>query len=180
MSFVFTSDNLKKIDEILSHYPSDRKISGLIPILDLAQRQNKGWLSPEAIQTISKLLDHPEIRIYEVATFYTMFNLKPIGQYHIKVCGTTPCWLCGAADLRKACEKYLEIGLNETTPDNLFTLSEYECLGACVNAPVVQINDEYIEDVDAQGLIGLLERLKQGETLQPQSLQNRQGSKPKS
>lgn len=179
MSFVFTSDNLKKIDEILSHYPKERKASGLIPILDLAQRQNNGWLSPEAIIAVSKMLDIPEIRIYEVATFYTMFNLKPVGKYHIKVCGTTPCWLCGAADIRQACEKHLEIGLNETTRDQMFTLSEFECLGACVNAPVVQINDEYIEDVDSQGFIDLLDRLKQGESLKPHSMQNRQASKPK-
>ena len=123
-TFSFSADATKTIDTILSHYPIDRKASAVLPLLDLAQRQCNGWLPAAAIHAVADKLDMPFIRVYEVASFHTMFNLKPVGQYHVKVCGTTPCWLRGAEDVMSACKSHLGIQKDETTSDNLFTLSE--------------------------------------------------------
>ena len=128
-SFSFSPASQSTIETILSHYPPDRKASAVLPLLDLAQRECKGWLPSAAIDTVSKMLGMPFIRVYEVASFYTMFNLKPVGRYHVKVCGTTPCWLRGAEDIMAACKNHLGIQKDETTDDGLFTLSEFECLG---------------------------------------------------
>ena len=176
-TFSFSADATKTIDTILSHYPIDRKASAVLPLLDLAQRQCNGWLPAAAIHAVADKLDMPFIRVYEVASFYTMFNLKPVGQYHVKVCGTTPCWLRGAEDVMSACKSHLGIQKDETTSDNLFTLSEFECLGACVNAPVVQINDDYIEDLTPEKMIALLDDLKSSKTLTAGSTRGRQCSK---
>lgn len=176
-TFSFSADATETIDTILSHYPIDRKASAVLPLLDLAQRQCNGWLPAAAIHAVADKLDMPFIRVYEVASFYTMFNLKPVGQYHVKVCGTTPCWLRGAEDIMSACKTHLGIQKDETTHDNLFTLSEFECLGACVNAPVVQINDDYIEDLTVEKMITLLEDLKNGKILAAGSTRGRQCSK---
>ncbi len=176
-TFSFSADATKTIDTILSHYPIDRKASAVLPLLDLAQRQCNGWLPAAAIHAVADKLDMPFIRVYEVASFYTMFNLKPVGQYHVKVCGTTPCWLRGAEDVMSACKSHLGIQKDETTSDNLFTLSEFECLGACVNAPVIQINDDYIEDLTPEKMIALLDDLKSSKTLTAGSTRGRQCSK---
>ncbi len=175
--FRFSADTQAQVEEVLSKYPLARKASALIPLLDLAQREMGGWLSKEAIQVVAAIVDVPFIKAYEVATFYSMFNLQPVGKYHIKVCGTTPCWLRGAEDIMNTCKSHLNVNVNETTQDGTFTLTEFECLGACVNAPVVQINDDYIEDVTPQALTTLLDNLAKGEPLKPHSCQHRQASK---
>jgi NADH-quinone oxidoreductase E subunit len=161
--FEFTSENKKKATEILARYPEGRQASGVIPLLDLAQRQNGNWLSREAIEYVAEYLDMAAMRVWEVATFYTMFNLKPVGRNLLQLCRTTPCWLRGSDDLEHVCRSKLGIGPGETTEDKNFTLVEVECLGACVNAPVVQINDHYYEDLDAASFERILDRLAKGE-----------------
>lgn len=159
-SFAFSKDNLKKAKEIIAKYPKGREKSAVLPLLDLAQRQNGGWLSTPAIEYVANHISEPFIRVYEIATFYSMFNTKPVGKYHIQVCGTTPCWLRGSADIMKSFEEKTGAKNGETSKDNMFTISEVECLGACVDAPVVQINDDYHENLDAKGVGELIEKLK--------------------
>ncbi len=157
--FAFTAENLARAKEYVARYPAGRQASALLPLLDLAQRQH-GWLSIAAIRAVAEMLEVSEIQALEVATFYTMFNLAPVGRNFIQLCRTTPCWLRGSDDVRAACERHLGIGLGETTADGAFTLVEVECLGACVNAPVVQINDDYYEDLTPERLITILDTLK--------------------
>lgn len=177
-TFSFSENSLIKIQEILTHYPPERKPSAVLPLLDLAQRECDGWLPTPAMEAVARMLGMSFIRVYEVASFYTMFNLKPVGKYHLQVCGTTPCWLRGAEDIMGACKKHLGIEKGETTNDGLFTLSEFECLGACVNAPVVQINDDYMEDLTPEKMIYILKQLKQGKSVEKGSQIGRQCSKP--
>lgn len=158
-NFEFNKENISKAKEIIAKYPEGRQRSAILPLLDLAQRQNGGWLSQKAIEYVADLLEIAHIRALEVASFYTMFNLKPIGKYHIQVCGTTPCWLRGAEDIMKTCSKKLGIKKGETSKDKLFTLSEVECLGACVNAPMMQINDDYFEDLTSEKIEEILNKL---------------------
>ena len=164
MTFTFTQENLSKITEILKKYPKDHKASAVLPLLDLAQRQNNGWLSQSAIIDVAVLLEMPEIRVFEVASFYTMFNLKPIGKYHIQVCGTTPCMLRGSEEIMKICQNQLNISLGQTTEDEMFSLSEVECLGACVNAPMMQIIDDFFEDLTHESTKKILDDLKSGKS----------------
>lgn len=159
-TFQFNKTNLTKAKEIISKYPEGRQRSAILPLLEMAQRQNDNWLSKEAIEYVADMIQTPHIRAYEVVTSYTMFNTKPVGKYHLQVCGTTPCWLRGAADIMSACEKHLKIKCGETTKDGLFTLSEVECLGACIDAPVVQINDDFFENVTAESMKKKLEELR--------------------
>ena len=133
-----------------------------MPLLDLAQRQNYNWLSKSAIEQVAKILEMPEIKVYEIASFYTMYNLKPVGKYLLQFCKTTPCMLRGIDQILKDCEKKLGIKMDETSADGLFTLKEVECLGACVNAPIVQINDDYAEDLTSEKMMQFLEDLKAG------------------
>lgn len=158
--FVFNKTNLKEAQEIIAKYPEKRQKSAMLPLLDLAQRQNNGWLSVAAMEYVANYIAEPFMRVYEVATFYTMYNIKPVGKYHIQVCGTTPCWLRGAEDIMKACEKHTQTKCGATSDDGLFTISEVECLGACVNAPLVQINDDYYENLDPKKVQELIENLK--------------------
>lgn len=178
MPFEFTAENLKQVEEILKKYPFERKKSAVMPLLDLAQRQNNNYISKEIIAHISEILEMPEIRVFEVATFYSMYNLKPVGKYLLQICGTTPCMLSGAEDLIKFCKEKFAIGLNETSTDGYFTLKEVECLGACVNAPVVQINDDYFEDLTVKNFEKILEDLKNGVAVKIGSQTGRQCSKP--
>ena len=178
MSFEFNAQNIEKVDDILKKYPSDRKKSAVMPLLDLAQRQNDNYISKDIIAKISEILDLPEIRVYEVATFYTMYNLKPVGKFLLQVCGTTPCMLRGSQDLIDLCKEKFGIGLEETSSDEYFTLKEVECLGACVNAPVVQINDDYYEDLTKESFEKILLDLKAGKEVKVGSQINRQCSKP--
>lgn len=145
--FVFTKENMERVQYHIAKYPEGRQASAVLPLLDIAQRQSGGWLPRAAIEAIADILSMPVIRVFEVASFYTMFNLKPVGQYHLQLCGTTPCWLRGAAELKERCQKVLGIEEGEITADGKFSLVEVECLGACVNAPVVQINDDFFEDL---------------------------------
>jgi NADH-quinone oxidoreductase E subunit len=177
MTFAFTHENLTKIAEILKKYPDDRKASAVLPLLDLAQRQNDGWLKPSAIAEVANLLGMAEMRVYEVVSFYTMFNLKPVGKYHVQVCGTIPCALRGAEEIMEVCKDHLNISLGQTTADGTFTLSEVECLGACVNAPMLQINDDFFEDLTPESTKKLLEDLKSGKVPKCGSQAGRQCSK---
>lgn len=162
-SFAFTPDNLALAQRIIAKYPAGRQQSAVIPLLDLAQRQH-GWVPDAVIEYVAEMLEMAPMRVREVASFYTMFNLKPVGKFRVQVCTTTPCWLRGSDDVVAACKKALGIGLKETTADGMFTLSEVECLGACVNAPMMQVNDEYYEDLDAASTTRILDDLKAGRT----------------
>lgn len=176
--FEFSKENQEKINEILQRYPEGRQASAILPLFELAQRQCGGWLPPTAIEKITEMLGMPLIRGYEVATFYTMFNLRPVGRYHVQICGTTPCMLRGSEDLKRVCTQRLGIECGETTQDGLFTLNEVECIGACVNAPAVQINDDYFEDLTEETFLKLLEDLGEGLEVTPGSAIGRQGSAP--
>lgn len=178
LTFEFSPENKEKIPEILQQYPEGRQASAILPLFDLAQRQCGGWLPGSAIEKVTEMLGLPVIRGYEVATFYTMFNLKPVGRYHVQICGTTPCMLMGSEGLQEVCKKRLGIVNGETTEDGLFTVNEVECIGACVNAPVVQINDDYFEDLTEKTFLKLLEDLAAGREVEPGSAIGRQGSAP--
>lgn len=154
----FTFRNQAQVDEIISRYPSGKQRSATMPLLDLAQRQVAedglnatppygGWIPRAAMDEIARILDLPPIKVYEVATFYSMYNLAPVGKYLLQVCTTTPCGLCGSGKIVEACEEFLGIHTGESTADGRFTLVEVECLGACVNAPMMQVNDDYYEDL---------------------------------
>ncbi|MCP4923475.1 MAG: NADH-quinone oxidoreductase subunit NuoE [bacterium] len=174
-SFAFNGANQKKVKEILSHYPKGREVSAVLPLLHLAQKQNEGWLSQSAMEHVACVLDVHPMRVHEVATFYTMFHLSPVGKNVVQICRTASCWLRGADQLTRACQKKLKVDLNEKTADGLFTVQEVECLGACVNAPVAQINDYYYENLDEGSLERILDQLAQGHTPPPgpQTLQVR-------
>lgn len=161
--FKFSKENMKLVEAHIAKYPKGRQASAVMPLLDIAQRQNGGWIPEVAMEEIAKLLDMPRIKVFEVATFYTMYNLEPRGKHHLQFCTTTPCWLMGSADVVKACEKHLGIHMGETTKDGQFTMTEVECLGACVNAPVIQRNgDEFYEDLTPENVIPVIEALKAG------------------
>lgn len=160
--FDFTEDNYDRVYHILSKYPDNFKQAAMIPLLDLAQRQSGGWLPVSAMQKVAQVCEVAPVRVYEVASFYTMFNRTPVGKYFIQLCGTTPCMICGSNDIRKTIEDHLGIKNGETTADGLFTLLEVECLGACANAPMVQLNDDYYECLTPATTIELLEACKAG------------------
>ena len=160
-SFAFTRENVAEIKRIVAKYPKGRQASAVMPLLDLAQRQHDNWIPMKAIELIAKKLDMAEIRVLEVATFYTMYNLAPVGRYHVQVCGTTPCLLRGSDDVMAAC-KNRGMTKGKTTPDGLFTLTEVECMGTCTNAPMVQINDDNYEDLDYDSMTRILEDLAAG------------------
>jgi NADH-quinone oxidoreductase subunit E len=178
--FEFTAENLERIKVHIAKYPSGRQQSAVLPLLDLAQRQSGGWLPLAAMNHVADLLQMPRIRVYEVATFYTMFNLRPVGRYLLQACTTTPCWLCGSDEIVAACERKLGIGIGGTSADGLFTLVEVECLGACVNAPILQVNDDFYEDMDGPRTEVLLDALRDGKPPPVGSLGGRRGSAPAS
>lgn len=177
-SFAFSQENLEQAKVILAKYPEGRQASAVMPLLDLAQRQNGGWVSQPAMDVIADMLDMPVIRVYEVATFYTMYNLHPIGKHHVQVCTNLPCWLRGSDDVMNTCKKVLGIGAGETTEDGMFTVNEMECLGACVNAPMMQIGDDYYEDLDADSTESILSVLKAGGTPKTGSQIGRKSCEP--
>lgn len=155
--FAFNDANHQIAVEHLKKYPKDRQQSAVIPLLELAQRQYGGWLSPEVIEYVAEYLNMPPIRVWEVASFYSLFRLKQPGKYHIQICGTPPCWLCGSNDLLKVAKKWLGIDNGEVTADGKFSLEEVECLGACTSAPVIKVNDDYHENVSEEKLLALLQ-----------------------
>jgi NADH-quinone oxidoreductase subunit E len=181
--FAFTPENEKRAKVVIGRYPPGRQHSAIIPLLDLAQRQigtatdTQGWLPVPVIEYVAAYLDMPYMRAYEVATFYTMFNLRPVGRFHVQVCGTTPCMLRGSDDVMAAC-KARGMRKGATTDDGLFTLNEVECLGACANAPMVQINDDNYEDLTAGSMTAILDALARGETPKPGPQIDRQTSAP--
>ena len=177
-SFEFTPENLGRAKAHIAKYPPGRQASAVLPLLWIAQEQSGGWLPRAAMDHVAEILEMAPIRVYEVATFYTMFNLRPVGRYLLQVCTTTPCWLCGSDAVVEACERKLGIGIGGTTPDGLFTLVEVECLGACVNAPILQVNDDFYEDLDGHMTETLLDALRDGKAPPPGSVIGRQGSEP--
>ena len=176
--FEFTPENAAQAELVIARYPDGRQQSAVMPLLDLAQRQNGGWLPRAAIEYIADFLAMPRIRAQEVATFYTMYHLKPVGKHVVGVCTTTPCWLRGSDAVLAACRDSLGIDVGETTEEGLFTLSEVECLGACCNAPMMQIGDAYYEDLDADSTRRVLEAFKHGEVPDPGSQTGRRSSEP--
>lgn len=176
-SFEFSAENLQWANKQISKYPADRKASAVIPLLWQAQKQHDGWLPEPAIRHVAEMLGMAYIRVLEVATFYTMFNLEPVGRHFVQLCGTTPCWLRGAGDLKEVCKRV--IGPEKTvSADGEYSWMEVECLGACVNAPMVQINDDFYEDLDAAKLEEILCKLKAGEQVTPGSQTGRHTSAP--
>ena len=176
-SFAFTAENAQWANATIAKYPAGRQASAVISLLWRGQEQ-EGWVSHPMIESVAKMLSMPFIRVLEVATFYTMFNLEPVGTYLVQVCTTTPCWLRGSDGIRDACMKRLGIGIGETTADGEFTLVEVECLAACVNAPVVQINDDYYEDLTPPKMVEIIDRLARGERPPHGSQIERQFSAP--
>jgi len=160
--FEFTAENLKRAQAIMDIYPEGHKRAAVIPLLDLAQRQNGGWLPISGMHAVADLLEMPKMRVYEVATFYTMYNREPVGKYFVQVCTTTPCWLRGSDGIMQCLSKKLGIKNGETTKDGMFTLQEVECLGACVNAPMFQINDDFYEDLTVKDTEEIIDDLKNG------------------
>ena len=177
-NFEWSKDNFDKIKKIIDKYPKGKQHSAVLPVLDIAQRQNQGWLSKQAIEKVAETLDMSFIRVMEIATFYSMFNLKAIGKYFVQICRTTPCWLRGCDKLIKVSKEITGCEIGETSKDNLFTVVEVECLGACCNAPMVQINDYYYEDLDENNFKELLLKLKNGKSVIKGSQINRRSSEP--
>ncbi len=176
-SFAFTAEMTARLNQIIAKYPQGRQASAVIPALDLAQRQ-EGWVTRPAIEEIARLLDMAPMRVLEVATFYTMFNLHPVGKTHVQICTSLPCWLRGSNEVVKACKEKLGIGMGERSADGTFSLGELECSGACVNAPVAQIGDDYYEDLDYASTVKMLDAFKRGETPKAGSVTGRDGSAP--
>jgi NADH-quinone oxidoreductase E subunit len=176
--FEFTTENLDRAKAHIAKYPPGRQASAVLPLLWIAQHQNDGWLPRAALDHVAAILGMASIRVYEVATFYTMFNLRPVGRYLLQVCTTTPCWLRGSDEVVEACERKLGVGIGGATSDGLFSLVEVECLGACVNAPILQVNDDFYEDLDGPATEALLDALRDGKPPPAGSMIGRQGSAP--
>ena len=176
--FAFDEVNRKRADTIIARYPEGRQQSAVMPLLDLAQRQNGGWLSEAAINHVAEVLDMAPIRVHEVVSFYTMYYTAPVGEHLVQVCRTTPCWLRGSDGLTEVCLKKLHTRLGEVTEDGKFKVIEVECLGACANAPMVQINDDYYEDLTPERMVEILDALASGGDVGPGPQTGRHGSAP--
>ena len=177
-NFEWSKDNFNKITNILKKYPSNKIQSAVIPLLDLAQRQNNGWLSKNSMEKVAETLSMSYIRVLEVATFYSMFNLEPIGKNFVQICRTTPCWLRGSDKLSKVAQEVCDTKVGGTSEDNKFTVVEVECLGACCNAPMIQINDDYYEDLNEDNFRKLLIELKSNNPIKSGSQIGRKSSQP--
>ncbi len=176
VEFSFNEEDQINLETLIEKYPENRKQSAVIPCLFYAQKKAGGWLPEKAILAISKLLGMPKIRILEIATFYSMFNLRPVGKNFIQVCGTTPCWLRGADKIKDACKDY--IGQEKEVSKDGLSWMEVECLGACVNAPMVQINEDYYEDLDYESAVKIVKSLKEGKSINIGSQIGRKSSEP--
>ena len=175
--FAFTPENLEWAKAQIKKYPEGRQASAVLPILWRAQEQMGGWLPEPALRYVADMLGMAYIRVYEIATFYTMFNLAPVGRYYVQLCGTTPCWLRGADALKDTCRKLIgEPG--HVTKDGTFSWTEVECLGACVNAPIVQINKDYYEDLTPENFEEILVALREGRKVKPGPQDGRHSSEP--
>lgn len=176
--FEWTSESEAQVKMHIAKYPEGKQQSAVMPALDVAQRQNGGHLTTSAIEYIADYLGMPAMKVMEVVTFYTMYNLKPVGKHHVQVCGTTPCWLRGSDKIMSACKNKLGINKGETTADGMFTLSEVECAGACVNSPVVAIGDDYYEDLTPELVVGILDALAAGKVPKVGPQNGRHSSEP--
>jgi NADH-quinone oxidoreductase subunit E len=183
-SFEFDAESEAQIAKVLPRYPAGKQASAVMPLLYVAQKQmgrltGSAWVPRVAMDVIAARLGMAPMRVYEVATFYFMYNTKPIGRFHLQVCGTTPCWLRGSDDVLRACKDAGHLkGYGDTSADGNFTLTEVECLGGCVNAPILQVDDDYYEDMDYDSTVKLIEALKRGERPKPGSMIGRQTSAP--
>ena len=177
--FTFDRDNMLLAKKILKIYPKNYKESSIMPLLSIAQNQNNGWLPKKAIEYISDFLEIPEIKVLEIATFYSMYNLSPVGKFHIEVCTTSPCMLRGSDEILSFCEKKLAIQVGDISKDKMFSLSRVECLGACVNAPVLKINENYYEDLDLNSTDKLINNLSNEKKIKIGSQSGRKGSEPR-
>jgi NADH-quinone oxidoreductase subunit E len=176
--FEFNKKNLETAKKVISNYPEDRQQSAVMSLLYLAQRQNDNWIPLVAMKYIAKFLDMPYIKVYEVATFYTMYNLAPVGKYFFQVCTTTPCMIRGAYKLVDVCKKKISENESQISKDGKSSWIEVECLGACVNAPMLQINDDYFEDLDSEKLEKIIDKININETPKPGSYRGRTNSEP--
>ena len=182
--FAFDAESEAQIAKIVARYPEGKQASAVIPLLYIVQKQMKrqtdsGWVPRVGMDAVAERLSMPPIRVYEVATFYFMFNTKPVGKYHLQVCGTTPCWLRGSDEVLRACKDAGGVKqYGDTSEDGLFTMTEVECLGACVNAPILQVDDDFYEDLDYERTVALIEALKRGERPKPGSTIGRLNSAP--
>ena len=182
-SFAFTMENMAEAQKHIAKYPQGRQQSAVMPLLTLAQKQNQNWLPQVALEYIAKMLGMPAVRVHEVASFYTMYNLAPVGRHSVLCCTTTPCWLRGSDEVMRACRDTMGIAPGETSADGLFTLQEVECLGACVNAPMVQVDsfdgsEIFYEDLTYEKTCELLNTLKKGEQPKPGPQSKRHSSEP--
>ena len=177
-NFSFSAKNILKAKKIIKMYPSNYKESSIMPLLSLAQTQNNGWLPKKAIEYVSDFISVPEIKVLEIATFYSMYNLSPVGEYHIEVCTTTPCMLRGSDSMLNLCKKKLGIELGEISKDKKFSLGKVECLGACVNAPVVKINNDYFEDLNSQTFDKLIDSIARNKNVKAGPQSKRKGTEP--
>ena len=176
-NFSFNETNEREAAKILAKYPSDRKQSAIMPLLDLAQRQNDNWLSRDVVEYVADYIEIPFIKAWEVVTFYSMYYTKYNGKYLVQVCGTTPCWLRGSEQVAKACKEMISPDQNTLSKDGLFSWIQVECLGACVNAPLVQINDDYYEDLTYDTTKNILQSMIEGVEIKDGSQNGRTSSK---
>ena len=176
--FKFNGENLQKAKNEIKKYPSGRKASAVLALLYLVQNQNDNWIPLAAIKYVAALLDLPYIKVYEVATFYSMFNLSPVGKYFVQVCTTTPCMIRGAKKLTEVCKKYISQNQKELSENKLCSWMEVECLGACVSAPMMQINQDYFEDLDENKTIEIIQKLLKDEFPKPGSARGRKNNAP--
>ena len=177
-TFEFSSSSLEEANKIVSKYPEGKQQSAVMALLYIVQKQNDNWIPLAAMKYIAKLLDMPYIKVYEVATFYSMYNLSPVGKYFVQVCTTTPCMIRGANKLVEACKEKISENENVLSNDNSCSWMEVECLGACVNAPMLQINDDYYEDLDKEKTIEIFEKILKGEIPKPGSYRGRLNTEP--
>jgi len=177
-NFEFNTKNLDAANKITKNYPEGKQQSAVMALLYIAQKQNDNWIPLAAMKFIAKLLKMPYIKVYEVATFYTMYNFAPVGKYHIQVCTTTPCMVRGAYDVIKVCKEKISDNENELSKNKICSWTEVECLGACINAPMMQINDDYYEDLDKDSTEKIIEQILDGQDPKPGSYRGRKNSEP--
>ena len=177
-SFEFSKDNLQEVENEIKKYPNDRKASAVLALLYLVQKQHDNWIPLAAIKYVAKLLDIPYMQVYEVSTFYSMFNLSPVGKYFVQVCTTTPCMIRGSKKIVDVCKKNISKNQNELSENKLCSWVEVECLGACANAPMMQINQDYFEDLNENKAEEIIQTLIKGELPKPGSVKNRKNTAP--
>ena len=176
--FEFNSENLEIANKIVLNYPKKRQQSAVMPLLYLAQKQNQNWIPLSAMKTIAKILDMPYIKVYEVATFYSMYNLTPVGKYYFQICTTTPCMIRGSNKIVDVCKKKISSNENTISENGMYSWSEVECLGACINAPMIQINEDYFEDLDQKKIENIIQTIDDGASPKPGSYKGRKNSEP--